>query len=170
MSDDQIKYITKTGLKNSFQSFLDKLKDWLPIKKNKDSVIITTPEYQNAVEIKSNGMIYIVGTNNDSVSLQERINKGTEVVDTYLDAFAYLENPDNLGKLIYVLNDFDKDGDQIVDYSAGLYVILKDIVSLQHHLVKLGTTTSSERDLGERVDALEYFVENPIEIKDDVFN
>lgn len=170
MSDNQIKYTTRTGLKNSFQSFLDRLKDWLPIKKNKNSVIITTPEYQNAVEIKSNGMIYIVGTNNDSVSLQERINKGTEVVDTYLDASAYLENPDNLGKLIYVLNDFDKDGDQIVDYSAGLYVILKDIVSLQHHLVKLGTTTSSEKDLGVRVDALEHFVENPIEIKDNIFN
>lgn len=170
MSDNQIKYVTPIGLKKSFQSFLDKLKLWLPIKKNQDSVVITTPEYQNAVEIKSNGMIYIIGTNQDQISLQERINKGTEVVDSYLDALSYLESPDNLGKLIYVLNDLDEDNDGLIDYSAGLYVILKNLNTNQNVLVKLGTTTSSEKDLGERVDALEHFVKNPIKIENNIFN
>ena len=170
MSDNQIKYVTPIGLKNSFQSFLDKLKTWLPIKKYQDSVVITTPEYQNAVEIKSNGMIYIIGTNQDQISLQERINKGTEVVDNYLDALSYLESQDNLGKLIYVLNDLDEDNDGFIDYSAGLYVILKNLNTNQNVLVKLGTTTSSEKDLGERVDALEHFVKNPIKIENNIFN
>jgi hypothetical protein len=165
MSDKQIKYITPIGLKNSLQSFLDKLKNWLPIKKNKESVIITTPEYKNAVEIKSDGTIYIVGTNNDQISLQERINRGTEIVDTYLIALEYLEDYKNLGKLIYVLNDMTDD-DGKVEYSSGLYVVLKNITTQKLILSKLGTTTHSEKDLGERVDALEQFVKTPININD----
>lgn len=172
MSNSQnVKYITPTGLQKSLQRFLDKLKDWLPVKKKGDSVVITTPEYQNAVEIKSNGMIYIVGTNNDQISLQQRINNGTEIVTTYLMAHAYLNNPKNLGKLIYVLED-TKDDNGIIVQSAGLYVVAKNIATQALILTKLGTTTTSEKDLGERVDALEHFVNNPLkeETINNIFN
>ena len=169
MSNSQnVKYITPLGLQKSLQRFLDKLKDWLPIKKKGDSVVITTPEYQNAVEIKSNGMIYIVGTNNDQISLQQRINNGTEIVNKYIDAIGFLNSYDNIGKLIYVLED-TKNEDNTIIYSAGLYLVAKNIVTNNPILTKLGTTTSSEVDLGERVDALEQFVKNPIHI-DDIIN
>jgi hypothetical protein len=143
-------YITETGLKKSFQSFLDKLKEWLPIKKQEDSVVIQAPEtFKNALEIKSDGMIYIIGTNSDTIKLQERLDRvGTIVAETVDVAKTYLKS-EYLGSMIYI-----KEG--AADFVAGLYTI--GIDAANHgalKLIKMGTTTSSAEDLGERVDILE---------------
>ena len=108
------KYITETGLKKSFQNFLDKLKEWLPIKKNGDSVAIQAPEtFENALEIKSDGMIYIIGTNRNTIKLQERLDKiGTIMAENKEDAQKYLVD-DYLGSMVYVKNGSE-------DFVAGL--------------------------------------------------
>lgn len=150
-------YITTTGLKNTMQSFLNKLKEWLPIKKAEESVIIQSPEtFQNSIEIKSDGMIYIIGTNHDQIQLQSRLDKiGTIIVDSSDDALGYLSE-EYLGSLIYI-----KEGDSV--YTAGLYTIsINASLHGELMLVKLGTTTSSDVDLGERVDAIEQWINKPL--------
>lgn len=154
-------YITTTGLKNTMQSFLNKLKEWLPIKKTEESVIIQAPEkapeaFKNSIEIKSDGMIYIIGTNQDQIQLQSRLDKiGTIIVDSSDDALSYLSE-EYLGSLIYI-----KEGDSV--YTAGLYTIsINASLHGELMLVKLGTTTSSDVDLGERVDAIEQWIDKPL--------
>lgn len=152
-------YITTTGLKNTMQSFLNKLKEWLPIKKTEESVVIQSPEtFQNSIEIKSDGMIYIIGTNHDQIQLQSRLDKiGTIIVDSPDDALSYLSE-EYLGNLIYI-----KEGDSV--YTAGLYTIsINASLHGELMLVKLGTTTSSDVDLGERVDAIELWIDKPLNI------
>lgn len=154
-------YITKEGLKETLSNYTKSLTKWLPIKKNNNSVVIEAPEntpesFKNALEIKSDGMIYIVGTNNDTVQLQSRLDKiGTIITETPEEASAYLSQ-EYLGSLLYIKNGNDS-------YISGLYTIgINASASGSLMLIKLGTTTSSEEDLGTRVDALEDFVDTPL--------
>lgn len=164
-------YITKEGLKQTLANYTNSLKSWLPLKKKDDSVVIEAPTtYKNALEIKSDGMIYVIGTNNDTIQLQSRLDKiGTVIVETPEEASDYLTQ-EYLGSLIYIRTGNDS-------YVAGLYTIgINASASGSLMLVKLGTTTSSSEDLGTRVDALEDFVDKPLEfseidelIKDDEY-
>lgn len=159
------KYITETGLKITLQNFLNRLKEWLPIKKQENSVVIQSPEtFENALEIKSDGMIYIIGTNRNTIKLQERLDKiGTIIAENEEVAQNYLTE-EYLGSMIYI-----KTGSE--NFVAGLYTIgINASSGGSLMLIKLGTTTSSTEDLGVRVDALEDrcdnledFVEDPLD-------
>ena len=168
-------YITKEGLRQTLLNYTNSLKNWLPLKKTDQSVVIEAPKeapetFKNALEIKSDGMIYVIGTNNDSIQLQSRLDKiGTIMTETPEEALTYLSQ-EYLGSLLYI-----KNGNQ--SYISGLYTIgINASASGSLMLVKIGTTTSSAEDLGTRVDALEDFVDKPLEfseidelIKDDEY-
>lgn len=142
-------YITTTGLKNTLQSFLDKLKEWLPIKKTEESVIIQSPEtFLNSIEIKYDGKIYILGTNNQPEHLQASLDKkGTTIVKSINDINLFLTE-ENIGRFIYVI-----DGNE--EYPSGLYIIGIDAnnggVPI---LIRIGTTVG-EKGLETRVVVLE---------------
>lgn len=158
-------YITKEGLKQTLLNYTNSLKNWLPLKKTDQSVVIEAPKeapetFKNALEIKSDGMIYVIGTNNDSIQLQSRLDKiGTIMTETPEEALTYLSQ-EYLGSLLYI-----KNGNQ--SYISGLYTIgINASASGSLMLVKIGTTTSSAEDLGTRVDALEDFVDKPLEFSE----
>ena len=152
-------YVTETGLKNTFQSFLNKLKDWLPIKKSNDKVVITGPTYKEALEIDVDGEIKIIGTNSSPKSLRNWIDsKGTIVVQNYSEASQYI-SLDYLGSLIYIKESSE-------DYLEGLYAISINSNGGSIMISKIGMTTSSDEDLGVRVDRLENWIDNPLTVGD----
>lgn len=131
---------------------------------------------KNALEVKNNGMIYIItDVNTKSIaSLQETLDsKGTIVCNTYEDMKSYIVN-DKIGSLLY-LTDKSIDGEKV--YNPGLYVISVDAITLTPMISKLGTTSATEidvteeisklqtgmNDLTDRVEDLEVWVDSPIE-------
>lgn len=147
-------YITSNGLKNTLQSFLNKLKSWLPIKREESKVKIQGPTFKDAMEIDVDGEIKIIGTNTNPVSLRSWIeSKGTIVVDTYEDALQY-QIDQYLGSFIYVKNASGENYE-------GLYLVCLKPYGGSVVLSRVGTTTSGE-DVGLRIDRLEGWIENPL--------
>lgn len=147
-------YITTTGLKNTMQSFLNKLKEWLPIKKEDSKVKIQGPSFKDAMEIDIDGEIKIIGTNTNPVSLRSWIDsKGTIIVDTYEDALQY-QLDQYLGSFIYIKNSSGENYE-------GLYLVCLKPYGGSVILSRIGTTTSSE-DINIRIDKLEGWIENPL--------
>lgn len=154
-------YITTSGLKTTLTNYTSSLKKWitsiLPFKKDEDGIKISANEsFENSLEIKKNGMIYIVGTNHNTINLQAKLDTvGTIVCKNHTEAQQYIKE-EYKGSLIYI-----EEGD--VNNTPGLYTISKNLNTGTWILTKLGTTTSSEVDLGERVDKLEQFTKDIIE-------
>lgn len=162
------KYITNNALKNTFVKFTSALKSWLPIKLvdtnddgTPDKVVIQTPEYKNIMEIDVDGNIYIIGTDQDPIKLQDRLNTiGTLHADNYEDAKQYLNDRSNLGKLVYVMESNE-------EADAGLYTITLDAGNHGNLLLlRIGTTTNNFESLESTVDRLESWMDNPIKNTD----
>ena len=113
---------------------------------------------RNALEIRKNGMIYIITDlkTNSIESLQNILEKKGTTVCTIFDEVSYYISKDNIGKLIYVDNNITYDGGE---YTPGLYVIGNNTMGIPV-LTKLGTTSSSSIDLSQRVDDIEIRITN----------
>ena len=107
-------YVTETGLKNTLQSFLNKLKEWLPFRKSTTSEgvdVVSFPSsikenetFKNTMELHSDGKIFILGTNRDPIHLQESIeSKGTTFVDGIDNLKSFLKE-ENKGRFFYLNN------------------------------------------------------------------
>ena len=159
-------YITDQGLKNTLQSFLDKLKEWLPFRKtiSGETEIISFPSkelYKNTFEIHSDGKIYILGTNNHPEHLQASLDKkGTTIVQSIDDIYLFLTE-ENIGRLIYLINGNE-------EYPSGLYIIGIDAnnggVPI---LIRIGTTVG-EKELETRVVILEQWKQNGMMNENDI--
>lgn len=143
---------------------------------------LSEEERKNAIEIKRDGMIYIL-TNlktSSKESLQEALEKkGTIPCTSYQEMLQY-NTSDNLGVLLYLSQESEYEG---LIYVPGLYVIGIDAITMSPVISKLGTTSATEIDVSEevsklkagvtdltdRVEGLEDWVDNPIE-KDELNN
>lgn len=121
---------------------------------------------KNAIEIKKDGMIYIITDlkTNSVTSLQNTLaQKGTTICSTYEEMLSYVDFK-NLGRLLYLTDSSEYDG---VQYVAGLYVISTSSSGGVVILSRLGTTSSSSIDVSERVDGIEIRVD---ELEEKVVN
>ena len=116
---------------------------------NKDTILsvgigVSDDIRMNAIEIKKDGMIYIItDINTNSVeSLQNIINKSkTTLVDNYSDLLNY-SNIENLGRLFLLTKDSSYEG---TTYVSGLYMI--SMVNEKPGLIRFGETSSTSKDL-----------------------
>lgn len=161
-------YITDHGLKNTFQRFLDKLKEWLPFKmiKSDNGDIISFPSkelYKNTFEIHADGKIYILGTNNQPEHLQESLDKkGTTIVYSVNDLYVFLTDK-NVGRFLYIVNGND-------EYPAGLYIVGIDAGNGgTPTLIRIGTTVGAE-ELETRVVILEQWKQNGMIDKENIMD
>lgn len=108
---------------------------------------------KNALEIKNDGMIYIItDIKSKSVSsLQDALNdKGAISCSSYEEMVTYM-TADKIGTLLYLKFESPYNGNV---YVPGLYVISMDAITSSPSLSRLGTTSSTELDLSETVNQL----------------
>lgn len=109
---------------------------------------------KNAIEIRKNGMIYIITdlNTNSAESLQNTLSKkGTTICDKYDEMTKYV-SIDNLGRLLYLKSKSMDDNNNV--YLPGLYLInMSTNGSL--NISKIGTTYSSSVDIDQRFDDIE---------------
>lgn len=132
-------------------------------KSNEDTILSvgvgsSNEDRKNAIEIKKDGMIYIITDlkTNSATSLQNTLaQKGTTICSTYEEMLSYVDFK-NLGRLLYLTDSSEYNG---VQYVAGLYVISTSSSGGVVILSRLGTTSSSSIDISERVDGIEIRVD-----------
>lgn len=139
---------------------------------NKDTILsvgigVSDDIRKNAIEIKKDGMIYIItDINTNSVeSLQNIINKSkTTLVDNYSDLLNY-SNIENLGRLFLLTKDSSYEG---TTYVSGLYMI--SMVNEKPGLIRFGETSSTSKDYGEVISELEIRIGALEELEDRVID
>lgn len=101
---------------------LENLRDWLPFRKNTETVdFIVGEETKTVFSITANGEIFYIAEPESTTleSLQNRLNKiGLQIIETELE-FNNLCNDKNLGKLVFLNTTGEL-------YCSGLYSIVLD--------------------------------------------
>ena len=101
---------------------LENLRDWLPFRKNTETVdFVVGEETKTVFSITANGEIFYIAEPNTTTleSLQNRLNKvGLQIIESELE-FNNLCNDKNLGKLVFLNTTGEL-------YCSGLYSIVLD--------------------------------------------
>lgn len=101
---------------------LENLRDWLPFRKNTETVdFVVGEETKTVFSIAANGEIFYIAEPNTTTleSLQNRLNKvGLQIIESELE-FNNLCNDKNLGKLVFLNTTGEL-------YCSGLYSIVLD--------------------------------------------
>lgn len=101
---------------------LENLRDWLPFRKNTETVdFVVGEETKTVFSITANGEIFYIAEPESTTleSLQNRLNKiGLQIIETELE-FNNLCNDKNLGKLVFLNTTGEL-------YCSGLYSIVLD--------------------------------------------